>query len=359
MHVLRISNIEKTQHATSFAITHLALHPRASAFGLTPLAASAMRKAPAKQTPRTTEVKKQIPDFCPGTAWPKSAPGPPPIANPAKHSSRVPTYLVRSLSPALLDGPTKGVPESKLLIKYAADKQQGELSLLLKNGQNPNVKHKVDWQDFETTPLFEGSVNGYKRIVRLLIEHGAMVNAQVGPGLTPLYNAALIGQDEVVRLLIENGADPSISTDSGVSPLYVAAQGGHGDCLVDILSSRLMTQTVVDYSGNGNGATALYIAAQNGHFKCVRELVQAGAALDPKMTSCGSTPLHAAMFLAQELNDRPHRDIVEMLLNAGASINDKNHAGLSVRDLAMDDNSLIKLVDDERDRRASGGSWWS
>ena len=34
---------------------------------------------------------------------------------------------------------------------------------------------QVAWQAFETTPLFEGSVNGYKRIVRLLIEHGAKV----------------------------------------------------------------------------------------------------------------------------------------------------------------------------------------
>ena len=102
------------------------------------------------------------------------------------------------------------MPESKLLIKYASDKQQGELSLLLKNGHTPNVMHQVEWQQFETTPLFEAAVNGYKRIVRLLIEHGAKVDTQVGQGLTPLYNAALNGHDEVVRLLVDGSADPSI-----------------------------------------------------------------------------------------------------------------------------------------------------
>lgn len=60
-----------------------------------------------------------------------------------------------------------------------------------------------------------------------------------------------------------------------------------------------MSQSVADYAGNGNGATALHIAVQNGHFTCVRELVQAGVTLDTKMTACGSTPLHIAIFIAQ------------------------------------------------------------
>lgn len=116
---------------------------------------------------------------------------------------------------------------------------------------------------------------------------------------SPLQNAALNGHDECVNQLIDAGADPSITTEAGIAPLYVAAQGGFGDSLVFILSSKHMTQAIADYNGNGNGATALYIAAQNGHFKCVRELVQAGVYLDPKMTSCGSTPLQQAIFIAQ------------------------------------------------------------
>jgi len=244
-----------------------------------------------------------------------------------------------------------------LLIKYAADKQQGELSLLLKMGEDPNPKMKVEWQAFPTTPLFEGSVNGYTRIVRLLIEHGAKLDEQVGPGFTPLYNAALNGHDEVVRLLVDAGADPSINTDAGISPLYAAAQGGFGDSLVDILGSKHMTQQIADYNGNGNGASALYVAAQNGHWKCVRELIQAGVAVDQKMNSCGSTALHQAMFIAQRDDDKPHRDIVEMLLRAGASVTMKNGAGETVSDLAKDDNSLIQMVEDEKERRAEGG-WW-
>ena len=166
--------------------------------------------------------------------------------------------------------------------------------------------------------------------------------------------------------------------------------------------------TIADYAGNGNGATALYIATQNGEFACVRELVQAGVSLDPQMESCGSTPLMCATFIAQVCDlprspalitplitsliapiphayssrlfltpllppiltplacvcatwmeqrddDKPHRDILELLLQSGANIEVKNKAGLSAIDLAKDDNSIIKLINDEKDRRKKGG----
>lgn len=331
-----------------------------------------MRRAPERQElrPHFPEDQKwrEPADFCPGTAWPKPAPGPPPIANPVHASDKVAlrgsntASAQRSPSPtktAVLgeEGATRGVSKNLLLIKYAADKQQGELSILLKQGQDPNVKEKVEWQPFETTPLFEGAVNGYKRIVRLLIEHGARVDDQVGPGYTPLFNAALNGHDECVRLLIDANARPDIYTETGMAPLYAAAQGGYGDSLVDLLGSKHMTRQVADYAGNGNGATALYIAAQNGHWKCVRELLQAGVSVDPQMSSCGSTPLHIAIFIAQRDDDKPHRDITEMLLTAKADINHKNTAGLTCLDLAKDDQSLIKIVDDEVKRRAAGGGW--
>ena len=83
-----------------------------------------------------------MPDFCPGQPWPKCAPGPPPIANPVMHSQNRPNSPVRAIAPSLVDGPTRGVEETMLLVKYAADKQQGEMSILLKAGLNPNVMHK-------------------------------------------------------------------------------------------------------------------------------------------------------------------------------------------------------------------------
>lgn len=66
------------------------------------------------------------------------------------------------------------------------------------------------------------------------------------------------------------------------------------------------------------------VAAQNGHFGCVRELLQAGVSVDPQMESCGSTPLHIAVFIAQRDDDKPHRDITEILLQYKADVDHKN-----------------------------------
>ena len=284
--------------------------PRAAGVDSSP----SMRKAWPRQELRPSYPEdtkpRPPPDFCNNFPWPKAAPGPPPISNPVKASDKV----------TLRAGNTCGIPKSggnesilgsaganrnatpgHLLIKFAADKQQGELTMLIKQGQDPNVKLKVPWQEFETTPLFEAAINGYKRIVRVLIEAGAKVDEPVGPGFTPLYvraasaaqahlsttmatysdtapprtrarahrtphapaplfsrasssslflcprlitqNAALNGHDEAVRLLVDAGARVDVYTESGLSPLYVAAQGGHGDSLVDILGSKRMTRT--------------------------------------------------------------------------------------------------------------------
>ena len=54
----------------------------------------------------------------------------------------------------------------------------------------------------------------------------------------------------------------------------------------------------------------------------------------------------------------PHIKIVEMLLTKGASLDIKNKAGKNVVDLAEDDNSMIAMIENERDRRAGGWGMW-
>jgi len=323
-----------------------------------------MRKAPPPQEGKITTPWRPPPDFCPAPPWPKAPQGPPPIANPVAHSGQIRhtntmcdnrhigmTSPSNAAAVGVQGGPTLGVSEDMLMIKYAADKQQGELTVLLKAGHNPNVKLKVPWQEFETTPLFEACVNGYKRIVRVLIEFGAKVDTVVGPGYTAVYNAALNGHFECVRLLVDAGANVATVTEDGFSPLFVACQGNHTDAVVSILGSKTMTKAAADIAPPKlQGATALYIAAQNGADECVEQLLEAGVAVDPTMAD-GSTPLHIAMFLAERDADRPHVNICRLLLQHGASVDIKNSQGKDVMALAKDDNSLIKMIDDEVELR--------
>lgn len=53
----------------------------------------------------------------------------------------------------------------------------------------------------DCTPLMEASSAGHLDIVRMLISHGAKVNAQSSTGCTPLMYACAGGHQEVILVL--------------------------------------------------------------------------------------------------------------------------------------------------------------
>jgi CubicO group peptidase (beta-lactamase class C family) len=58
--------------------------------------------------------------------------------------------------------------------------------------------------------LVSYSLEGDLSAIKLLISHGANVNAKVKPGITALHAAKISGRKEIVSLLLEKGADPNI-----------------------------------------------------------------------------------------------------------------------------------------------------
>jgi len=78
------------------------------------------------------------------------------------------------------------------------------------------------------TPLHYASRAGKVPCLKLLLKHGAIVDARTRRGAaTPLHRAAHAGQLEAVQVLLAAGADATLQDADGETPLHKAASQGH------------------------------------------------------------------------------------------------------------------------------------
>ena len=88
------------------------------------------------------------------------------------------------------------------------------------------------------TPLHVACTGKRLRVVRMLIEAKACVDARDESGLRPLHRAAAAGGAEAVALLLESGASVDAATDDGHTPLHVAAMRNRAPVIRTLLSAN-------------------------------------------------------------------------------------------------------------------------
>jgi len=156
----------------------------------------------------------------------------------------------------------------------------------------------------ELTPLFLAAFCGFSGLVKhLIVTHAPDVNAK-GGGWSPLHGASSRGQVDTARILLDHGADVNALNCIDFTPLHYACRNGH----------LTVTQFLLEHGANLDAQsldhrTPLFVALEGGHLEIVRLLLNHGA--DVTIQGNGLTPYQVAKL-------RGYHDIAQMLLEHGA-----------------------------------------
>jgi len=233
--------------------------------------------------------------------------------------------------------------------------------LLVAHGADVNAK-----SDDHRTPLMIAARHpGAVKIVKFLLDNGANPNPTTVPVAesSPLLEALTGGDDAIVKLLIQRGADAKATADQGLFmadamkcpkglALLAARITDKKDytlalqqiaCLGDAKAMRLMVDHGADVNAfDPTGRTALMYAAVSDLLPvdCVKLLIERGAdvnAIDkhPKSGDTGQT----ALDIAKQKGITP---VVELLLKSGSHARPETQVVLKTRN----NNSIRRAVQD-------------
>ena len=96
--------------------------------------------------------------------------------------------------------------------------------------------------------LHAAAKSGETGRIKLLIRHGANVEARMPDGWTPLHAAARRGRSASVEALLEAGAKPNVTDNAGFTPLHLAAITGDAASIIALVEAGA-DRTALDDEG--------------------------------------------------------------------------------------------------------------
>ena len=161
------------------------------------------------------------------------------------------------------------------------------------------------------------------RVLALLLDAGADVNARNSMGATPLLQA---GREEQLAMLLAAGADPNVRTMRGSTALHETYHLGPSAI------ERLVAAGADVNARNSQLQTPLHFFAQRHDSAEVTRLLLAAGADANATDDEDRTPLHWAA------SDQENMAVFELLLEAGADVNAQDAEGMTPLYVAAEKN---------------------
>jgi ankyrin repeat protein len=169
-------------------------------------------------------------------------------------------------------------------------------------------------------------INGTLADLRHLLARRVEINGHDSSGSTFLITAIVRAErnrEKVIQLLLEHGADVNARDKKSRAPLYFAVSGD-----LTLLKLLLAKGARVDEVRSGRWSALHQACTMNTPLENVEFLLKSGADVNARSED-RSTPLHVAAFLGRA-------DIVKMLVEHGASLTARDAQGLTPADIATE-----------------------
>ncbi|XP_052119561.1 nuclear factor NF-kappa-B p110 subunit, partial [Frankliniella occidentalis] len=207
-----------------------------------------------------------------------------------------------------------------------------------------DMKNIIRAEDQEFGPLHAAVIHGQLKelsdLLSLVIKSNQLklINTSNRRRQTPLMVAVEENRVDCLKLLCMARADINQADYEENTAFHIAVKNKNSECLQVLLSAKKSQDSSckIDLNRrNEYGETALHIAVMKKDMKCVTQLVAAGADLNVKTGTSGSTPLHIAV----ETNSS---EIVRLLLSQeNINVNEVNFSIKTPADLIKPSQKTI------------------